>query len=494
MHVAEHRERYTALLATLEELSTRTPMSTLAEIAAQLREVGYHDPLTDVELRDALDQLKKWEFAEPFRDYAAPVRSLQGFTGRTESWTLTRRGRGIVAAVRTAVVDAKRALQLPSRLLDGVERTIRDLINHFGSDPGMLPANLDDVRTRIDELQRVTADFYSALAQLIQSDVTDDVLFGENRDRVVEALRQFPQEYGRALRRVGRALDDLNRAGYRPIVEAAVEHAGLIDPGDQQSWVDERVRRVADLAAWFRPEGTIRNLIASATGAVNTLLVAIDRRYTARRRGIDLAADFRAIARSLHSQPTDTEARRVYAAAFGDWPAWHAVVGSSDEDVAHGTAASAGTTRHTVEVTLREHERQGRVAGRPRKLANTEASRAAAFEEAYADANRRKELSAHLMTDGDVDLAHFAHLPADATTILLRAIEVAVGQIDSSTGWGRAYADGAPVIVEVRYVPGGQTVSVPLAGGRLTGPDLRVRVMPAHEGDTDTGRIIRSVS
>lgn len=114
------RERYTALLAALEELSTRGPMSTPEEIAAQVRAVGYHDPLTDLDLRNALDQLAKWGFAEPFRDYAAPVRDYQGMIVRQESWALTRKGRGIVAAVRMAVVDARRALQLPSRLLDSV--------------------------------------------------------------------------------------------------------------------------------------------------------------------------------------------------------------------------------------------------------------------------------------------------------------------------------------------------------------------------------------
>jgi hypothetical protein len=65
------RERNTALLAALEELSTRSPMSTLPEIVAQLRDVGYHDPATDVGLRDALDQLKHARLVEPFRDYAA---------------------------------------------------------------------------------------------------------------------------------------------------------------------------------------------------------------------------------------------------------------------------------------------------------------------------------------------------------------------------------------------------------------------------------------
>jgi len=62
------RERYTALLAALEELSTRGPMSTLGDILAQLRAVGFHDPLHETELRDALDQLAKWGFAEPFRN------------------------------------------------------------------------------------------------------------------------------------------------------------------------------------------------------------------------------------------------------------------------------------------------------------------------------------------------------------------------------------------------------------------------------------------
>ncbi|MGW3960656.1 hypothetical protein ACWED2_12630 [Amycolatopsis sp. NPDC005003] len=44
------RELYSALLAALEELSTRGPRSTLAEVGERLRAVGYHDPLTDAEL------------------------------------------------------------------------------------------------------------------------------------------------------------------------------------------------------------------------------------------------------------------------------------------------------------------------------------------------------------------------------------------------------------------------------------------------------------
>ncbi|MEW2352991.1 DUF2397 family protein [Spirillospora sp. NPDC029432] len=487
------RERYTALLAALEELSTRGPMSSLDEISTQVRSVGLHDPLPETELRDALDRLAKWGFAEPFRDYTAPVRDYQGVIVRQEAWALTRKGRGIVAAVRAAVIDARRALQLPSRLLDSVEMTVRGLLDHLAGDNGILPMDLDDVRTRIDELQRVTADFYTALAQMVQSDVTDDDLFGENRDRVIEALRQFPREYGRALRRVETALEDLSTAGHRRIAEAAVAHAGLIDARDQQHWVEERVRRLSDLEAWFAPDGTVHRLISSATGAVYTLLVAIDRRYSARRRGSDLGVDFHALAQSLHRQPSDEEARRVFAAAFGDWPAWHAVIGTAEEDVAHGTTAAAGTAHHRVEVTLREHERQGRAAGRPRKVPDTSHDRAAAAEAAAAEAQRRRRLARLLITDGEVGLDHFAGLDSEAAEVLFRAIETALAQFDPVTGRGTGHADGASVLVEVRPGENGRTVSVDLAEGRLTGPDLRISITaaesaPAREAADADGR------
>lgn len=488
------RERYTALLAALEELSTRGPMSTLGDILAQLRVVGFHDPLPETELRDALDRLAKWGFAEPFRDYAAPVRGYRSLTARQEAWALTRKGRGIVAAVRSAVVDARRALQLPSRLLDSVEHTIRGMLEHLRHDDGLLPLDLDDTRTRIEELQRVTADFYTALAQMVQSDVTDDALFGDNRDRVIEALRQFPREYGRALRRVEAALADLRAAGHRRIVEAAVPHAGLVDARDEAYWVDERVRRLADLEAWFEPDGTIQHLIASATGAVYTLLVAIDRRHAARRRGSDLGADFRALAYSLNRQPTDAEARRVHAAAFGDWPAWHAVTGVGGEDVAHGSAAAAGSPRHEVEVTLREHERHGPSSGRPRKVPDIQADRDAALAEAAAEAAKHRRYAALLVTDGEVGLEHFTGLQTGPAIILFNAIESALSQFDISKGYGLAHVEGASVVVEVRRGAKGRSVRVPLAEGQLTAPDLRVRVTPAESFTADSSERTGSVA
>ncbi|WP_051407238.1 DUF2397 family protein [Nocardia sp. CNY236] len=476
-----HRERYSALLAALEELSTRGPQSTFAEITQWLRVVGFHDPITDTELRELLDRLSHWGLAEPFRDFAAPVRNYQGVLGRQETWALTRRGRAVVAAVRSAVTSADRALQLPARLLDSVEQTVRTLAEHVRdrSAHGLLDADLGNVGTRITELQRVTADFYEALGQLVQSDVTKDEVFDGSRDRVVEALRQFAREYDRGLMRVEAALSDLRLIGHQHVVECAVVHAGLLEPHAQQRWVTDRVSLLSALEAWFAPAGSVPRLIESAYGAVNTLLNAVDRRYNARLRGSDLALDFRTIARSLHQQADDDSAQRVYAAAFGDWPAWHVVAGWGQEDVDHATTAAAGAAPFTVELTLREHERHGPVGGRPRKVADATAHRARALAGAKAQARHRQRCAEALVTPGEVGVGYFAGLEGEAAAVLFDAIQLALDMIDPSTGTGQCEAYEAGVLIAVRMVDRHRKVLVKLEEGDLIAPDIRVTVVPA---------------
>jgi uncharacterized protein (TIGR02677 family) len=481
------RERYSALLAALDELSTRGPMSTLGEIMERLRAIDFHDPLTEVDLRVLLDQLAKWGFAEPFRDFAAPVRNYHGIIERQEAWALTRRGRNIVTAVRTAVASADRALQLPSRLLDSVEETLRTLLAHTAdaSAHGLLDADLSNVGTRIAELQRVTADFYDALGQLVQSDVTKNDVFDGNRDRVVEALRQFAREYDRALLRVDAALAELRQVGHQHVVQCAGVHAGLLEPAAQQQWVTDRVSLLSALEAWFVRQGSVHRLIESAYGAVNTLLNAVDRRYNARLRGSDLSVDFRILAQSLHRQADDDEARRVYAAAFGDWPAWHVVAGPATENVEYSTTAAAGSVPFAVELTLREHERHGPTSGRPRKVADATAEREQALADARAQAERRQRCARALLTPGEVGLEHFAGLDAETAAVLFDSLQLALDMIEPTTGIGQVEADEAGVLITVRLVQSGGQVVVALEEGDLCGPELRVTVTPAGAAESD---------
>jgi uncharacterized protein (TIGR02677 family) len=253
----------------------------------------------------------------------------------------------------------------------------------------------------------------------------------------------------------------------------------LLEPAAQQQWLTDRGLLLSSLEAWFVPRGSVHRLIESAYGAVNTLLNAVDRRYNARLRGSDLSVDFRVLAQSLHQQADDDEARRVYAAAFGDWPAWHVEAGPVREDVEYSLSAAAGAAPFTVELTLREHERHGPVGGRPQKVADVTAERERALADARAHAEAQKRCAQALLTPGEVGLDHFAGLDGETSAVLFDAVQLALDTVEPATGIGQVEADDAGVLVTVRVVDVTQRVLVPLAEGRLYGPDLRLTIVAA---------------
>lgn len=145
-------------------------------------------------------------------------------------------------------------------------------------------------------------------------------------------------------------------------------------------------------------------------------------------------------------------------------------------------------------MTLREHERHGPPGGRPRKVPDTQAEREAALAEAADEAARNRRYAAVLATDGEVSLEHFSGLQAAPAVILFQAIESALAQFDVAAGFGVAQAEGASVIVEVRRGTPGRSVRVHLGEGELTGPDLRVRVIPTEDLSTESAERAGSVA
>ncbi|MEV6851227.1 hypothetical protein [Actinoplanes sp. NPDC051411] len=136
---------------------------------------------------------------------------------------------------------------------------------------------------------------------------------------------------GTELKAVVNARDVVIRLPEKVAIEKAVLYGVPMDT------VRAATAAVTDLLGISDPadgkaDDTALNAVVSAlhSSSFHEQLVdaAIDRRYTALRRGSDLAADFRELAYSLYAQPDDDAARRVYAAAFGQWPAVHAVVGT----------------------------------------------------------------------------------------------------------------------------------------------------------------------
>jgi uncharacterized protein (TIGR02677 family) len=467
------REVDAAVLGALLSASVAAPMATLGDVQRLLAdEEGYLDPLDHDDLHDTLDDLVELGLVESFRDYTAPVASLSDGVRRQEAWALTRKGRIVVRAVRDAVNDLDRALQLPPRLLDAIEGTLSRILDHLDGDGELLAPDLLLVKAHLEQLQSAAGDFYAAVGALVQHDVTDNTVFVASRERILLVLQQFARQTQRSLQRVRRAVDKLRGCGYGSIAERALPGAGVIDVPGQQAWVDENRRRLEGIDAWFAPHGSIERLIDSAAGAIHALLGAIERRFYATSRGSDPGADFRQLARMLHAQPAEAQAHQVFAAAFGLWPARHPASPDAD-DVAASTPADTGAVC-VISLSLQPRDRVSRTAGRERKIPDMSADREAAEAEAAAEMARIGRLAANLATPGAVSLEHFTGLDAEHTALLVKLLEAALDAFDTSKGLGVAVTMGC----QLRLRPGqpGKIATVELSEGTLTAPDMRVEV------------------
>ncbi|MFB7632727.1 DUF2397 family protein [Streptomyces sp. NPDC056149] len=448
-------------------------MSTLVDVRNLLAEVGYHDQISDEDLEGALKSLIDSGHVEPFEDYTAAVSSYADAKRRRDAWALTKNARIMVAAVRDVIDSLDRSLQLPPRLLDAVEATVRRTLAHYHQDADLLATDLAQVKAHLEQLQEASGDFYGAVASLVQHDVTDDAMFTTSRERILLGLRHFAYQTQRALDRVRAALAELKAVGVSSIVERGLPGAGVLDARAQQSWLAEKRQQLHGLDAWFAPQGSIERLIEASPGAIHALLGAIERRFYANSRGSDLGADFRQLARMIYAQPAEDAAHQVFAAGFGIWTAHHPRR-PEFEDIAPGFNASEGAT-HSAEAVLRTSERGARSPGRPPKIPDLAAKRAHAEFVEKAELERRSALAQDLITPGRVPLTHFSGLDGDHTSVFVTLLEEALDAFDPGAGYGTAETVGARLYVWVGEF--GRMVTVAWEEGHLVSADLHIEIV-----------------
>ncbi|MGW0940162.1 DUF2397 family protein [Streptomyces sp. NPDC002666] len=468
----EGRRLTGAVLAALLVASSRGPMWTLADIRKLLAEVGYEHPASNEDLSEVLETLKHHGYVTPSVNHGAAVESLSDGRRRREAWALTRQGRVIVAGLRDITRRLHRTLRLPPRLLDAIEQTLQTLVRHYHHDVEMLDPTFDQIRSHLEQLQEAGGDFYSAVGSLAQNDVTDDTVFATSRHHILLALQHFARRTEQSLTQVKAAFDALTDIGRHNLLHSALAGAGILDLAEQRTWTNDREQDLADLEAWFVPNGSIERLVHAAADAIHALLGAIDRRFYASARGSDVGEDFRQIARMLHAQPTQAGTQKVFAAAFGIWPARHAVEDIEESITPHHAADPANS--HIIKVVLRPNDRGARSTGAPHKVADLAAQRQAAEAENQADIARTQAITTALATLQPVPLTHFSGLDTDHTEVLVDLIEEALNNFDDQTGTGTADAAGAELTLWIGTP--GHPVSVLLQEGTLTTHDFLVHI------------------
>lgn len=474
-------------MTAFEQAAVLAPALNLDQLRSALDAARWDEPLDDDTLHRTLAALTGWGLLEATQDHSARYATPEEFERKNLQWSLTSRGEAAVAGLLHALDALRHAVGLQTAVLDAIGDDLAELAGLAAE--ARSPAGDARIHVALTQIERHLAalvtsvrQFNGHLQRLLREDGTDDDVFADVKRRTVNYLEEYVEGVERPQRRLVGGIARVEQAGLATVFDRALTGANLApvagrDPGP--AWLAERDRHWSALRAWFSPGDRAAPLIGGlldiARTAIIELLRVLERRWDARRRSASVAHDFRALARLFAAAPGDADAHRLFAAAFGLWPARHAHLAPPDGSAAARHLSWADADPVQVAPALRT---TGTLTnrGRPSPVGDpalVRAHRQRAQAEALAT---HQALRAALATDGAVRLSQFARLASDAFAELLALLAAGLDAPLGGDGTRRALSADGRVEVVLRDPGDGRTAAVATDAGVLHGPDLLVSI------------------
>lgn len=483
----ELREVHIALMSAFEEAAVLAPALNLDGARSALRGVGFDEPLDDEVLQRALGALVGWGLLEATQDHSARYATPEEFERKNLQWSLTPRGEAAISGVLHALEALRHAVGLQTAVLDAIGDDLSELADlvtqgRSAAADAKIHIALAQVERHLAALVTSVRQFNGHLQRLLREDGTDDSVFADVKRRTVSYLEEYVEGVERPHRRLVAAIGRVESIGLAAVFERALAGANLAPVADGDpapTWLAERDRRWQALRAWFHPDGAgaplVLGLLDVARTAIIELLRVLERRWDSRRRSASIAHDFRVLADLFAAAPGDHEAHRLFAAAFGLWPARHAHLSAPDGE--HRAPSASWTATAAAEVapalrtagSLAQRGRVGRVGDPSLLRAARQRAQAAALAE-------HEEVRAALATTGGVRLSSFARLPAGCFTELLALLACGLEAPVGADGARRAMSADGRVEVLLRDPGDGRTAVIVTDAGVLRGPDLLISI------------------
>lgn len=486
------RDLHMALMSAFEDSAVTAPALDIDQVRWALTGTGWDEPSDDAALERALAQLTSWGLLEVTQNHAASYASPEDFERRNLQWSLTRRGEAAISGVLHTFGELRNAVGLQPAVLDAIGDRLGDLAALLDGPErddraARVHLMLAEVESHLSSLVASVRQFNGHLQALLRDDATDDGVFLEVKRRTVMYLEEYAEGVERRHRRVRSGVERLRVLGVPVLFDLAVTGANLAPTaaGDPRpEWIAERRRRWAGLEEWFAPAGgseaRIAGLLRVARTAIVELLRVLERRWDQRRRAASVAHDLRRLAGWFADCADDEEAHRLFAVAFGLWPARHAHLSPVDGEALDIRRSWSETTPVEVAPSLRT---SGSLAnrGRVRPIADPAALRAARQREQAEALLAHRAIRAALVTDGSVRLSHFDRLPDAEFRELLDMLAVGLEAELGSDGTRRALSLDGQVEVVLRDEGGEGVATLRTESGVLRGPDLTVTISLTSE-------------
>jgi uncharacterized protein (TIGR02677 family) len=486
------RDLHVALMTAFEDAAVLAPALNLDQVRAALAGAGWDEPTADEVLQRALQALVDWRLLESTQDHGAHYATPEEFERKNLQWSLTARGEAAIGGLLHSLDALRHAVGLQPAVLDAIGDGLSDLADLLAT-PGSennarIHIRLAEVESHLSALITSVRQFNSHLQQLVRDDATGDDVFVDVKRRTVAYLEEYVDGVERPQRRVALAIDRLGRgAGAATLFDRALAGANLAPvAGDDPApaWLAERARRWAALQAWFAPtDGSsprIAGLLDIARTAIVQLLRVLERRWDSRRRAASVAEDYKRLAELFAAAPGETEAHRLFGAAFGLWPARHAHLRPADGEARAPTTPWAAAEGVEVAPALRT---TGTLvnAGHLRPVADPARWRALRQREQAERLAAEDGLRTALATNGAVRLSAFGRLPAETFAELLALLSAGLDAPIGTDGTRRALSVDGRVEVVLRDARDHRQAVLHTASGTLRGPDLLVSITLAGQ-------------
>ena len=221
-----------------------------------------------------------------------------------------------------------------------------------------------------------------------------------------------------------------------------------------------------ELSYWYDTQGASgpQQLRAAASQALGQLITNAKRLLDSSGTGFSRRADFLRLARWFDAAD-DESSHRLYAAAFGNYPARHLLFGAEEPDPRIGPTTTWWDS-HPVQFPLSLRERGDRaIRGRTSRVPDPTADRRRLIAEAQQEAEQRRAAAAELAMAGALDGA----------TISPAARDLLLDLVADLLARHRAEVTDHDVGLRLRAVPGRATV-VHSPDGTTTFADLGLSI------------------
>lgn len=449
------------------------------EVATELRRAGFREEVPDGGIDRALDQLVQWGNLRRSHD-TGRVATLEDFRRRHLVYQLTPAGEAAERAVAEVVAALERSGSLQRVMLGTILRSLAAIRTELAGEPPRperLFEHLFNVTEQFRALTENASTFLARLHEAIDQGEVHAEAFLAYKQAVLEYLEQFLGELSETAPRITQEIQEIEALGSERLVLLAASADAAPAPLGVQDPAEGLRRKWRGIAAWFVGDGrepaTVERLRAAARGAINRILLVLERLHEKRFRRLSRTTDLLRLAGwidRLADEKTGAErAHRLFQAAFGLFGARHFGGLDEDPDLVQPGASWWEAPPVPIAPALR---RTGRIStpGRTAPVVDFSAAKDILTARYRREQEAREAALTRFAGRGPVALADLPPLSRDEFDLLLSLLDRLLSTAPGPAGRREARSRDGRLRLRLDEPGVGALATVETAAGRLTLP------------------------